>query len=979
MGELGRLRWVWLVASCVLPILGIGSVASAPAYANGPVWTIGSASSPTNFAPGDETGNDRYVLSVVDSGGGSDTGSPIEVSDTLPSGLTASAIRGEDLGNGQALLCSVTPKPACHYEGFEMASGDVLRIEITVKVSSGIAPSVTNTASVTGGGADAGAKTKDPTTISSAEASFGISDFAATWSEGQAGAGVNLTTGFTFNQVISGDETVPAANAKDVALSLPPGFIANPQAAPMCSISQVTTDDCPVNSAVGVAFTSSSAGLGGAPMPYSSLVYNTAPALGQLGRLTLFLPGDPVIFDLTIRADGTYALRLAAENLTQIESLISMTMTLWGLPVAYDGAGPDHVLAGGGQSFGSFGSAEPERFLTGASTCGALPDSSLSADSWTAMGSFVEASAAAPTLTGCNRLPFDPSLTVAADVNMANEPSGYVLDLKLPQQENADGLASSDLKNAAVTLPQGAGISLSAANGMLACSEAQAALESPGPSMCPEAAKIGTVEVKTPLLSNPLEGAVYLATPNENPFKAPLAMYLLAYDATTGISIKLAGQIEANQLTGQVTLALHELPQLPIGELRLHFFGGARALLSTPPTCGLATSTAELVPWSANASAGASSSFEIESGADGMACSAPQPFSPAFLAESKTAGEADTFDSLALFVSREEHDQEQELGRISFEAPPALAQMFAGVLPCEEPQASQGKCPVASEVGTVAATAGLSSYPVNLNGDIYLAGPYEGSPQSLSIALPIDPGPLALGTAVMRAGIQIDPSTGRLILTSGQLPTIVDGVPLHLDEFLLQLDRGQFRIDPDGCESLAVTGTITSAQNSSVQISTDPLGAPLSSCPPSEEPPSEGAPKASVKPPSTATVALLTTHITTSGHGLAAVKLLCEGNATCQGKLVLTSKPKGKDRGRDGKGRSKTTVIGTANFSIKAGTTATVALKLNARGKSLVHVDHGRLDATLTIVKSSPSPAQTHSEGVRLVHPTEQAQVLGTR
>jgi len=973
------LKWVWLVVSCVLLMLGVGSIASAPAYADGPVWTIGSTSSPTNFAPGDETGNDRYVLSVVDSGGGSDAGSPIEVSDTLPSGLTASAISGKDLGNGQALSCSLTPKPACHYEGFEMASGDALQIEVTVKVSSGTKPSVTNTATVTGGGAEAGAETEDTTTISSAEASFGISDFAARWSEGQAGASVNLTTGFTFNQVTSGGETVPTANTKDVALNLPPGFIANPQAAPICTFSQAVTDSCPANSAVGVAFTSSSAGLSGTPVPYSSLVYNTTPGLGQLGRLTLFLPGGPVIFDLTIRADGTYALRLAAENLTQIESLISMTMTLWGVPVVYDGAGPDHVLAGDGQSFGSFGSAEPERFLTSAGTCGALPDSSLSADSWTAVGSFVEASSATPALTGCNRLPFDPSLRVTADADVANEPSGYALGLGFYRTEGPAGLESSDPKDAAIALPPGASISLSAANGMLACSEAQAVLGSPGPAMCPEAAKIGTVEVQTPLLSNPLEGAIYLATPNVNPSKAPLAMYIFAEDATTGISIKLAGQIEANQLTGQVTLVLHELPQLPIGELRLHFFGGARALLSTPPTCGLAISTAELVPWSASANAAASSSFEVESGADGMACSAPQRFSPAFRAESEAAGEAGTYDSLVLFISRNDHDQEQELGTITVAAPPAVAQMFAGVLPWEEPQASQGKCPGASKVGDIAATAGLSSYPVSLNGNIYLAGPYEGSPQSLSIALPIDPGPLELGTAVVRAGIQIDPSTGRLILTSGQLPRIVDGVPLHLDELLLQLDRGEFRIEGDSCESLAVTGTITSAQESSVQISTDPLGAPLSSCPPPEEPPSEEPSKVSVVLPGRATVALLTTHIPASGHGLAAVKLLCTGSAACQGKLALTSKTKARDRSRDGEKRVKTTVIGTAGFSIKAGRTATVVLKLNARGKSLLHVAHGRLDATLMIVKSSPSPAHTHSEGVQLVQPTEQAQVLGTR
>jgi hypothetical protein len=254
------------------------------------------------------------------------------------------------------------------------------------------------------------------------------------------------------------------------------------------------------------------------------------------------------------------------------------------------------------------------------------------------------------------------------------------------------------------------------------------------------------------------------------------------------------------------------------------------------------------------------------------------------------------------------------LGTIAFEAPPALAQIFAGVLPCEEPQTSQGKCPVASEVGTVAATAGLGSYPIALGGPIYLTGPYGSSSQGLSIVLPISPGPLELGTVIVRAGIEVNPSTGRLILTSGQLPRIVDGVPLHLDELLLQLDRGEFRIEGDSCESLAVTGTITSAQNSSVQISTDPLGAPLSSCPPPEEPPFEEAPKVSVVLPGTATVALLTTHITTSGLSLATAKLVCRGSATCQGKLTLTSKTKARDKSRDGKGRFKMTIIGNSRL-----------------------------------------------------------------
>ncbi|HEY5344683.1 MAG TPA: hypothetical protein VIJ66_13635 [Solirubrobacteraceae bacterium] len=86
-----------------------------------------------------------------------------------------------------------------------------------------------------------------------------------------------------------------------------------------------------------------------------------------------------------------------------------------------------------------------------------------------------------------------------------------------------------------------------------------------------------------------------------------------------GVRIKLAGQIEANQLTGRLTIVLGELPQLPISGLELHFFGGERALLSTTPRCGLATSTSALTPWSGAPAAAPSSSFEIDAGMDGAA------------------------------------------------------------------------------------------------------------------------------------------------------------------------------------------------------------------------------------------------------------------------------------------------------------------------------------------------------------------------
>ena len=128
-----------------------------------------------------------------------------------------------------------------------------------------------------------------------------------------------------------------------------------------------------------------------------------------------------------------------------------------------------------------------------------------------------------------------------------------------------------------MTLPEGVGASLSAADGLQACTEAQIGLGSQAAVSCPDASKIGTVEIHTPLLANPLQGAVYLATPSENPYGSPLAVYVAAEDPISGSLIKLAGEIEANQGTGQLTIVLRELPQLPISALELHFFSAASA------------------------------------------------------------------------------------------------------------------------------------------------------------------------------------------------------------------------------------------------------------------------------------------------------------------------------------------------------------------------------------------------------------------
>jgi hypothetical protein len=937
------------------------SVVAASAYADEPAWAISSASSPTNFSAGDETGDDMYVLTVVDAGDGSTDGSGSEIADSLPSGLVASSISGRDLGNEKTLSCSLTPTLGCSYEGSEVAPGDVLQIQIAVKVSSSIAPSVVNSATVTGGGAQHGASTVDPTTISPMPAGFGISDFAGTWSGAQAGANVNLTTGFTLNQVEASGEYQPAAFAKDVEIKLPAGVFPNAKGVPVCTATQIHEDGgCEEQAAVGVVFASLSSGVGRSLTPYSSLLYNAAPEPGQPAAFMFRFAGTWVRVQANIGAEDDYRTDLRISDIPQVAGLLSMEMTLWGVPGAYNDpqAGPDHVLSEAERSFGPPGGGGTASFLSNGGACESPgPTSTLSADSWEQPGVVEEASSNAAPWTGCDRLALQSSLSVVPDASEADEPSGYAVDLRLPSGNEPTGLASAELRDAAVTLPEGADFSLSTADGLEACSEAQVGLDSLAQATCPDASKVGEVKVQTPLLASSLDGNLFFAAPNANPSGAPLALYLVAEG--DGVLIKLPVRLEPNPVTGQLTMALRELPRLPISELDMRLYGGERALLTTPSLCGSATAMSELTPWSGDAPVFASSNFQITSGVNGTPCTESLPFGPVFQAGS-TTNEEGAYDSLTLLVSRE--DQEEALGAISIQAPPAVAQMFSGVSPCDEPYAAEGTCPAASEIGVVDVQGGLGSDPSDLSGEIYLTGPYGGASQGLSIVLPVDPGPLALGTVVVRATEQIDPSTGRLSIVSDPLPTVADGVPLEMKALVLQLDRGEFQPNPDGCEPLTVTGTLTSPRGSSVAISTDPLGTAQCKAPPATTggPASEGGHGS----PSVATVSIAATHIKTTAGGEAIVELTCKGTGACRGRLTLTVQK--KDRRR----RSSTTIIATTNFSVPPGESAAVKLRLDTAGRALLRADHGRLRATLTVLKSFPAPSQVHTDDVQLVQET---------
>jgi PKD repeat protein len=112
----------------------------------------------------------------------------------------------------------------------------------------------------------------------------------------------------------------------------------------------------------------------------------------------------------------------------------------------------------------------------------------------------------------------------------------------------------------------------------------------------------------------------------------------------------------------------------------------------------------------------------------------------------------------------------------------------------------------------------------------------------------------------------------------------------------------------------------------------------------------------------TGEITLLGAGIPIATNGTGAVRLACAGTATCTGKLTLTVKIKGRGK----HARARTVTLASARFSIAPGATGSVALKLNVAGRAQLRAQHGRLGATLTIVKSAPAPQTTRARIVQL-------------
>jgi hypothetical protein len=631
-----------------------------------------------------------------------------------------------------------------------------------------------------------------------------ILEFSATPSTTQAGGhpDIRIIQKVTPVSFVIGERY---EDARRFITHLPTGVIGNPHVIPTCSLDDFSLSLCSSDAQVGFVRVP----LGTAP------IYNLEPRPDQAGLLGFLAVGTQQYVEISARTDSDYGLSSINSPIFHLLPTNSVTVDLWGVP-----ADPSHdalrcVSPCGTKGLGAKSNVAPEPFLSNPTACGVPLTSTLEVEFYTHVVD--TADGAWPPTTGCDQLAFNPSLTVKPTTAEGDTASGLDADLRVPQIANPYTPSPSQIRAATVTLPEGFSINPNAADGKAACSEAETAIGTLLGATCPQFSKVGTLSIDSSALPGPIPGGIYLGEPKPgDPYRL-----ILAADGF-GTHVKLAGSAHADPRTGRIEVSFVDLPQSPLTQFNMHFFGSERGLLATPTHCGSYPVEAEFEPWdSVLPNQSSTSFFNVTSGPGGTPCpSGARPFGPKLTAGSlnPTAGRYTPFN---LELARS--DGEQNLTGLTVSTPRGFSGSLRGISYCPEAALAQlalgggsgileraePTCPAESQIGTATAGAGAGSHPLYTPGKVYLAGPYKRSPLSLVVVIPAVSGPYDLGNVAVRAAINVDPVTARVTTISDSLPQILEGIPLRIRSIRVELNRPDFALNPTNCDPLSTDATIT--------------------------------------------------------------------------------------------------------------------------------------------------------------------------
>lgn len=899
----------------VVSIVAVAAIAlvltSAAGAAAAPLYDVKATWGPTNLPTG---GVGQFIIQVRNIG---DEGAEkkLFISDELPAGIKVTnlswenAVGNEDLSQYCSILASATavscvipagvtpevaPPPNTESTGTNVnpePSGYLLPLFLEVMIEAEGEQFGTNVATVAGGGAPMSFTDEDQVHLGATSFPFGIvansflaDAFTRAYPDGstsrQAGdhpfefrTDFNLTAKSVVSLFDSSLETPPSAGLRTADVTLPRGFVGNPEALPKCNpvqFAQIGATNnatrCPANTQVGFIDIDSLPGEGNhgngiqSFMPTASAllsripIYNLKPPKGTLADLAFSAQGGLVVSHIyaTIGPAPDYAINTVAPNASTAAPVNGAEVTIWGVPgdpahnkFRYFAANPANnpEKLGLGASF--VGPVRP--FLTNAMDCQENNGGAqIRVESYEQPKEFspTQEYPSALNVTGCDdpRFRFNPEITLQPTDHHAGSPTGLAVHLKVQQQDDevqdpkelymengaVKAVSSPPIKRVTVALPTGMTLNPSAAQGLGSCSASQIGIETNDPIQCPDSSQYGTLTLHSPYLpaSAQPEGRIFIARQSDNPFGSFLALYLVIEDSDLGLRVKIPGKVALDKETGQITTSFDSLPQFPVSDMQLNLKGGVRAGLVEPSTCGSKTITAEFFSWQEpDVPRVVQNSYDITEKPDGSPCVrnlGERPFRPTLEAgtTNNTAGEYSPF---AFRLTRT--DDDQEFSQVGVTLPTGLAAKFAGVGQCSDAAIAQAEgrreagegaleqmspsCPASSLIGSTEVGTGVGVPLTFVPGKVYLGGPYRGAPLSMVVISPAVVGPFDLGVVVVRTALHVDPVTAQGSAASDAFPQIFQGIPVRIRDIRLNLDRSGFTLNPTSCAEKQISAHIT--------------------------------------------------------------------------------------------------------------------------------------------------------------------------
>jgi hypothetical protein len=659
-----------------------------------------------------------------------------------------------------------------------------------------------------------------------------ISEFSVGSSTQQAGGHPDLTARLKIAE--PGQPEV----VSNVDINLPEGLFGNPGAIFRCRAAVFVANECQPGAQAGLI--TIIANYEGDPnfVLGTTPIYNMQVLGDEAARMAFVVPivNVPVIMPINVRSDTDYGLQISINSISQSVALSSALMNIWGFPGDKE-HDPERFRPGQPGSPPSCPaslvvncteapfphSGETVRpLIDNPSVCSQQP-LTISLDVTTYQDPTpAHAESTYPATENCESQKFDPLLQAKLTTPEADAPAGLDLELEAEQFLAGKAPSQSTLRTATLTMPEGVSINPDAADGQTSCTEAQARFGENLPGNCPDNAKIGTVEVHTPALEGPLLGSLYIGRPLPgNQYRV-----FMIFDGH-GIHAKLVAEVRPDPVTGQITISVEDIPQVPFEEFDLHLFASDRGLMATPTHCRIYAADSNFVPWNTSlAPQPSSASLAISEGPQGRPCPGQlRPFKPRLVAGTSNAL-AGKYSSFTLKLDRDDGDQ--FLSDVNFRMPPGFTGSLRGLSYCPEDgiRAAAGKsgreeiampsCPASSLVGSTNVAAGPGSHPFHAVGQMYLAGPLNGAPISLVAMTPALAGPYDYGVVIVRVALHVDPQTAQVSAISDPMPQIIGGIPIRMRSIQVNIDKPNFTINPTNCEPLSVDsqgigdqGTIT--------------------------------------------------------------------------------------------------------------------------------------------------------------------------